>query len=136
MKTIARVLLLAMIPAFAACDDDGSGPELDVTGTYQLQTINGATLPFVLLQTGTTYRLEVLSGEITLNSNGTFTEEATVREDDNGTITTETQTVTGTYTQLNNAVSLRDTDGVTLTAAINGNTMTFIEDGVTLVYRR
>jgi hypothetical protein len=135
MKTIARLLLLAVVPVFAACDDDG-GPELNVEGTYQLQTVNNQALPFVLDQEGTIYLEELLSAAITLNANGTFTDIATVRTTDNGVVTTESQPDGGIYTQNNSVVSLHYQGGGTINTTVNGNTMTIVGPGLTFVFRK
>jgi hypothetical protein len=136
MKTIARVLLLAMIPAFAACDDDSSGPDLDVEGTYQLELVNNQPLPFVLDQQGTTFLAELTSAAITLNANGSFTDVATIRTTDNGVVTTESQPDGGIYTQNNSVVSLHYQGGGIINATVNGNTLTITGPGATFVFRK
>jgi hypothetical protein len=136
MKTIARVLLMAVVPALAACDDDGSGPDLNVEGTYQLQTVNNQPLPFVLDQEGTVFLEELVSAAITLNANGTFNDIATVRTTENGVVTTESQPDGGVYTQNNNVVSLHYQGGGTINTTVNGNTMTIVGPGLTFVFRK
>lgn len=141
MTKLLRIAVFALLPAagMAACsDDDGTGPETtaEVAGTYHLQTVNNAPLPFVLLTTGTTYTLELTAGFFTLNSNGTFSDSATLRETDAGDVSTDTQSDSGTFTVTNNTVRLRYPDGATLNATINGNTMTFVDQGITFVFQK
>jgi hypothetical protein len=88
-------LLLATSLLVAACSDS-SGPSGDsINGTYALRTVNGQNLPFPVLVIGTDFRLEVLSGSLTVNGNGTFSFQLTLRETELGTVDTETQTTTG-----------------------------------------
>ena len=63
---IARAwLALALLgPFFGACDS--TGPE-SITGTYQLTTVLGTTVPAVVIQFPD-YKLEILEGSATLNA--------------------------------------------------------------------
>ena len=140
LKALMRrflVLCLALLLPVAACgDDDGSGPSADVVGTFNLQTINGATVPAVVFQAGAD-RLEVVSGSITFNENRTFSAALTLREAVGGVANPpETETDTGTYTVSGNTVQLTAADGTTATATISGNTLTSNQQGFTLVYRK
>ena len=130
------VLCLALFLPLAACgDDDGVGPGADVVGTFNLQTINGAALPAVVLQIGAD-RIEITSGSIALNENRTFSAALTFRETVGGVVTTETETDSGTYTVSGNTVQLTAANGTVATATISGNTLTSNQQGFNLVYRK
>ena len=65
LKTLARAarlapatLLLAL--AAGACSSDSNGPDVSVVGTWQLQTVNGQALPYVVAQSGSD-KIEVTS---------------------------------------------------------------------------
>ena len=76
----ARILSLLAVPVLAlttACSgDDTTGVDLgvEIAGTYQLKTINGAGLPYSL-RDDTVEKIEVTMGAITLNADGTFRDE-------------------------------------------------------------
>lgn len=135
---LKTALHLLIVPMLIACgDDDGSGPDTaTVAGTYTLRTVNGQNLPFTIIQQ-TGYKLEVLSDEYTLNSNGTFTTVATFRETEGTTVTTSSDTYSGTWTVSGSNVSLSSAAAGIETAAFSGgNTMTFSGNGVSAVYRK
>jgi hypothetical protein len=85
----------------AGCGDStGPGGETNITGTYSLRTINGQTLPFPLVVVGTTYRLEVTAGSVTINANGTYTGSSTLREIQGTSTITQTESSSGTWTRI------------------------------------
>ena len=134
MRKLLAVLI--GIAIMAACGDSTGPSETNISGTYELQTINGQNLPFTLLIVGT-YQLEIAAGSVTINANGTYEESTTVREIDGSSTTTTTETSSGTWTRTNNAVTFVDgEDQTSLTGALSGSTLTFSEEGSTLVYQR
>ena len=134
------VALLALVAG--ACGDNG--PSNAHVGTYTLQTVNGANLPFTLVSTttgGATYKLEVTSASIKLSSNGTFEDDVTFREDDAGTVTTESFPDAGTYTLRGTSLSLRYSDGSTSGGSLSDGAITFTQSSgagetLTAVYRK
>ena len=119
MHTISRRLALLALGALTlfgtACgdDDDPAGPG-SITGTYTLSTINGQGLPRTVYEgddLGFYYKLEFMSGTLTLNSNGTFTDATTIRETEGDAAPeTRTETTNGTYTRNGNTLTLTDVD--------------------------
>ena len=79
IRFLRLALTLALTGIVAAGCDDSSGPGDDLDGNYSLRTINGAVLPFVLLQFGTQFKAEVTSGQLDLRNDGTFNETLTFR---------------------------------------------------------
>jgi len=71
------VVVTALLLTLGACDDSTAGPEGEV---YELETINGNALPGPYPDPmGCCTSFEVVAGELTLRSNGTLTQELTVR---------------------------------------------------------
>src|SRR5688572_18942651 len=94
--------------ALAACGSDSSGPDDGdgpFSGTYSLQTINGAALPYTVGEVDG-FKLEIVSDVFTFNENRSFRDITVVRETENGVPTTLTDTIDGTFVILNNTIQL------------------------------
>lgn len=140
--TAAAVTLLAV--GTSACGGDkATGPGGSIAGTYNLQTVNGAAPPVILLQIGA-YKLEVTAANLVVNSNNTFSSSSTYRETDAGTTTTSTSVCAGTYTRNGNSLTFTEPEtsnedcGGTYTGTwSNGNTLTVALDAeVQAVFRK
>ena len=133
-RTFAALTLIALV---AACGGDtATAPQAEVSGTYALSTINGSPMPFVLgpTQTGT---LSIVSGNVIVNANGTYSVGFTVRETAGAVSTDATDTGTGTWTRTNETIRFRDdADGTITSAQFASNTLTIVADGFTFVYRK
>ena len=137
MTRLLTTLALAAAVAVAGCSDDGSGPDDDETGTYELETIGGDPLPYVIVQIANTYKLEVLDGSITLRSNNTFETSGTLRETENGSSTTVTETDSGTYSLSGSTLILDfQDDEEPQTATLVGDRLTFTSEGLTFVFEK
>lgn len=129
---------LALTSALVGCgDDDGPSGSASIAGNYVLQSIDGDPVPSTIIQLPD-YLLEVTQGSLTVNANNTWSASVTFREDDDGTITVETDTDGGTYTRTNNSVSFTSTQGgVDAAGSISGSTLTVTdEDGFVYIFRR
>lgn len=128
--TLAAVLLVG-------CGSDG-GPTAPTTssiaGTWNLTTINGSPLPFAMQASNP--KVEVLSDQLVVNANGTFTETGQLRLTQGGTVVTQAVVGAGTYTLDGTAASFRWSDGSTGTATVSGKTATVAEGGYSYVYRQ
>lgn len=132
-----RLMLALGAVTLLACGGDSTGPGGSVAGTWELSTVNGAGLPFTLIQVATPpYRLEIMSDVIIANENGTWTGTTTFRENDNGTITTTSEPGNGTWSQGGANVTINYSDGTSSTATISGDRITFTESGLTAIYER
>jgi hypothetical protein len=122
--------------ALTACGSDGSTAPTpaSVAGTWNLTTINGSPLPFVLQALDP--KVEILSDQITASSNGTFSDTYQFRFTQGTTVTTQTATDVGTYTLNGTAVSFIFSDGSSATGTISGNTITVAESGFSSVYKK
>ena len=128
-----RKLFAAALLVLAACSDS-TGPNARL-GTYSLVSINGQDLPVVVgTISGTT--VEIISGEVTLNSNGTFTDRTDYRFTSNAGVDTDFEIATGTYSVNGNNVTFLTSDGDSYSMAISGQTLTQVEPGLTLIYER
>jgi hypothetical protein len=138
MNRIARVLTCFSLFVAASCggSDSTSPGTAGITGSYALQTVNGAPLPFTVLQIGSD-RIEVLNETVTLSDNGTFTQQGSLRITENGAVSTDSYTEAGSYTRNGTALNLVfGSDGTTGTGTISENTITVGISGVSLVYRK
>jgi len=117
-----------------ACGDSSTGL-VNVEGTYTLRSINGVTLPYVVLQTGTD-KVEVVDDVISLATNGTYTEVGHTRSTSNGQVSTDTGTDNGTYTTTGTSITLRSSDGTSTVGTVNSGTLTLVDQGLSAVFTR
>lgn len=133
-----RLMLALLAVSLLACGGgDSTGPGGNIVGTWELTTVNGSGLPFTLVQVATPpYRVEILGDVYVFADNGTWTGTTTIREDDNGTITTTTEPNNGTWSQGGANLTVTFSDGSTSPATISADRITFAEGGLTAVYER
>jgi len=67
-----RIALLLAVVALAACNNDSTSPNGSVVGSYSLRTVNGNPLPYTFSNGSV-----LVSDQLTLNANGTYTDVAT-----------------------------------------------------------
>src|SRR5687768_5471834 len=72
------VLGVALAAACGGDDETLAGPDDQVVGTYTLRTVAGRAVPVVLAEEEGV-KLEVVSGALTLNPNGTYAGTMTLR---------------------------------------------------------
>lgn len=132
-----RKIAIVMFALAAACGGDSStGPSASIAGTWTLQTINGAALPFIVAQTGAN-KVELLSDVVVISGTGSFTETTSVRTTTNGVPTTQSVADAGNYTLSGTAITIHfNSDGSTATGSWSGNTITTTDGGLALVYKR
>ena len=125
-----RVWLLMLA---VACTDEPTGAST-VTGAYTLRTINGAPPPFTVM-TGSAAGTIILDEVINLYYGFTFATTRHVRSSANTPV--ETQSETGRYSLQGTSITLRVNEtGRDRIAIGNGTVMTFIEQGVTMVFSK
>jgi hypothetical protein len=132
-----RNLALAALILAASCGGDSTAPTtVSVAGTWNLQTINGTALPYVLEQTGAD-KTEITSDVFNVASTGSFTQTTTVRFTQNGAVTTQSVADAGSYTVSGTAVNFTfNSDGSTGTGSLSGNTLTVTSSGFAFVYKK
>jgi hypothetical protein len=129
MRRLIAVLFAGLALTSTACGGgDSSGPP-SIAGTYTLQTVNNAPLPFTTSEDAT-YKAEILSWVVTLNANNTYSFVFRGRSTDNGVPTENTITSTGTYTVSGSTVDMFDSvDNSSLTATVSGGVLSIVIDG-------
>jgi hypothetical protein len=136
MRRFSRAwIAVAVLAAATACgsDDDSTSPIVGASGTWSLQSINGSALP-VTIGSGT-QAVSVIASTLTISSNGNYNEVVTLRPA--GASSNTTFTEIGTWSFTNGVVTFNDqTDGITYTGSVNGNTLTENTAGFVSVYAR
>ena len=144
-RTLATAALALLTLAAGACggDDDSTGPNGSIAGTYTLQTVNGSPPPITVFELGDD-KIEVTGASVVINENGTFSATSTVRETDAGQVTTSSSVCSGTYTRSGSTVTFTEPDsnnedcGGSYTGTwSNGNTLTIaFGPGLQAVFRK
>ena len=129
MRSLIAILLAALALTVTACGGGDSTGPASIAGTYNLQTVNNAPLPFTTSQDAT-YKAEILSWALTLNDNKSYSYVFRGQSTDNGQTTVNTITSNGTYTVTGLTVDMFDPgDNSHLAATVDGNALTIVVDG-------
>jgi hypothetical protein len=140
-KAVCAAALLGLLVACSS--DKATGPNASITGNYTLSTVNGSTLPAVLVQDATE-KDELTGGNVVLNADKTWSGNLALR----GTLLATGQVATlnapanGTYTNNNGAITLTETGATSqLVGTVGGGTLTVSGDlgtgaTVTLVFKQ
>lgn len=127
--------LCAIVVAIACGDATGPTPQ-SVSGTWNLQSVNGGSLPYTVLMTGSVTD-QVTAGLLIVEPDRTFSYATTFRSTANGQSTTLTATDSGTYSLSGDSVSfLFRGDGTTGSGLLNGDTVSLNAEGFSLVYTK
>lgn len=132
LKRIAAIALVLV----TACGGDSTSPVISVAGTWNLQTINGATLPFVVQQSGAN-KAEITADVLTVTSTGSFTQLTSTRTTVNGVATNGSAADAGSYTTNGNTATFHfNSDGSSGTAVFDEHTLTTVVVGTSFIYKR
>ena len=139
---MAAFALLTIGTTACGGGDKSTGPG-SLAGTYDLQSINGMTLPVTVYQEGS-YKVEVTDGSVTMNADNTFLGSTTIRESDAGGSSSSSVVCPGTYTRNGSAITFAespssddDCGGTYAGTWSNGNTITVtFAPGVQAVFRK
>lgn len=135
-----RLMLVLGAASLLGCgSSDLSGPEAaSAVGTWNLATINGAPLPFIVIdQASPPFRVELISDQFVVNADGTWTEVVSFRETDNGTVTFPPPELdTGTWTQSSSRLTVRFSDGTSVNVSVSATAITLAQGGVVSIYQR
>jgi len=136
-KHFVGIALAALAMSSVACADYVTGlGSYDISGSYELMTFNGSQVPTVVYSDGFEQR-EILQETFTIYSDGTYTDDYTLRIDNRTGSSQQTIRDFGTYQQNNTALQFRDsTRGDLFTGSVTGNTLTVSYLGDVYVYRR
>ena len=135
-RTIRRALVGSVVLVSVACLNDDLTGSSSINGTYQLRTINGSELPYVTSGSGAN-KTEMLDDQISFYEGGTYAASGHIRTTVNGQATDSPKTETGSYSFGLGAIIMRTSDNLReRRPQYNANTMTFVENGLTLVYKK
>ena len=126
-----------LVVALAACSDS-TGPDTDnLVGSYDLITVDGASLPVIVDQIGED-KAEITMGTVTLSEDGTFGDVTELRITEGGEVTTEVVSTQGTWTVSGSTVSFVPNDGSgSYSMTWDGQLrLTQLFQGFTLVYTK
>ncbi len=134
MRRLASLVLTGAL--LTACGDAFS-PE-GVSGLYILESINGSPLPFSRTQTPNGVRtLAITDGSVSLNANSTFSLSLTIGIPLDSTTATSTETDSGTFELVEpSTVRLTFSDGEIISSTLDGNRLTVIVEGDSLVFSK
>lgn len=138
-RPLATVALTVAVVAAIACGGSG-GPTTptpaSVAGTWNLQSVNGQGLPYILVQSGAN-KVEWTADQLLVGAGGTFTQTSTFRVTTNGQVATQTAGDAGTYTLTGtNVTFVFASDGSSGAGTLSGKTLTVSETGLSLVYEK
>ena len=127
----------ALAVALAACSDSTGPGTDDLVGSYDLITIDGASLPVIVDQIGED-KAEITMGTVTLDEDGIFGDVTEIRITEGGVVTTEVQSTQGNWTVSGSTVTFVPNDGSgNYSMTWNGQLrLTQLFQGFTLVYER
>lgn len=110
--------------------------QASLTGTWNLQSMNGTPLPFAISQFGGK-KVEIIADVLTITAPNTFAEVTTVRTTQNGTATTENITDRGTYTFDSLIVTfVFNSNGSNGLGTMSKSTLTVATSGVSFFYKK
>jgi hypothetical protein len=130
-----KLFAVLAVTALVACtgDDLVQVTGGDVTGTYNLTTINGAALPFLLQESGP--KVEVFSDSYVLQSAGKFTQSTSFRVTSGDTVSFETFPDSGVYAVQGSTIQLTFlSDSSIIVGTLAGGQLAFGAGGLTTVY--
>jgi hypothetical protein len=129
---------LLVLPLMLGCGTtDSTAPNNGaIAGTWDLRSVNGTNLPYVVPTSSTTSNA-ITTSVLTLSNDGTYNEVTTIEQHDGNTSSTTSVTELGTWSAVNGFVTFDDqTDGLSYTGSISGNTLTETYGSYTSVYSR
>ncbi len=81
MKHLLSYALVALTTVSAVgCRDLGTGPSASLAGTYTLRTLGGQQPPATLYYHGSSDHVEILSSQLTLREDGTYSDATRVQD--------------------------------------------------------
>ena len=131
-----RVVTAALIALSFACGESKVTDLHDIRGTWTLQTVNGAPLPYTTSGSGSN-KTELVANTLTLYEGSTYSEMTQVRTTVNGQATTSTTTRDASYAIVMGGLVFNNNEGLPArNATLSGHTLTFTEAGFTRVFAK
>lgn len=131
MKSIALLLLLLLC---ISCADQGPSGSSGVRGSYSLQSVNGASLPYIKSTGGV--KTEITGDVISLFEGSTYAEKIRFRAGTDGAMKEDSTLITGVYSEYGESISLNPNGGTYRVAIYSTNRLTFTVPGEVWVYRK
>jgi hypothetical protein len=139
---VMRHLLPAVMLFLAACGGDDplptQTPSVDAAfvGTWHLKRVNGDTLPYLMSQSAGS-KTELSSGYFATSPSGTFLSQMSSSTTGPTAITIHIDADGGTFTVSGNTATFRfSRTGTTVNGTFNHDTLTVIENGLSLALTR
>jgi hypothetical protein len=96
----------------AACTGGLTSTSVDLSaGVYNLVTVNGEALPFLLNFVDADNRFEVTAGSVTISADGSFLDSATFLLTQAGVASEQTDETVGTWSQSGSRITFTPNDG-------------------------
>jgi hypothetical protein len=137
MRRLTALVTLALATSLAACGSDkATNPADALTGQWDLTTVNGAPLPFVVRASNP--KIEILTDQMAWAPDGTFAETGTARyTDTTGAVIETPYKDAGRWTLDAGTISVQyASDGATMTGPVSGSSLTIAGFGLSQVYVR
>ena len=136
MRRFAALLAVVFVAACSSEIDTSTRPEA-IVGTYQLRSYGGQKLP-VLVSTDETAPMELLSGELVIEANKSWTESRVYRVTDGGVAQQIAFGSSGSWALLGEGAFMQFNDkvrGYQFTGMAAGGSVTLnLNDGATVIY--
>lgn len=136
MRRFVALLTLVLLSACNTEIDQSTSPS-SIVGTYELRTYGGRSVPTVV-STDAGGVTEVLSGELVIGADNTWSETRTYRLTSNGTSQTASFVYDGSWTYLRDEASMQfnlPSLAAQFTGTAAGGSVTLsLSDGNTVVY--
>ena len=134
MQRIIVVGLWAL--SLVSCRGDATGlAQFDVTGSYALESVNGAPLPWRLLRLGPA-TTEVTAGNLTLHQGTVCRVSLTLITTEDGASTTTDDSLDCQYSYSHGAISVSSPNGSVDTGLVTASTVSLRSDNTIFVFRR
>jgi hypothetical protein len=134
-KRLLAIASVSLVFGFVACADL-VGLGYDQEGQYDLETLNGFVLPTVVYQDASEQD-ELLTERFSIYSDGSYTDDYTLRISSSSGQSTQSFRDVGTYTRYSNQLQFVDgKTGDAFNGDISGRTLTITQNDDLYVYRR
>jgi hypothetical protein len=134
-KFLWAVLALVLVFSSACRSGGGTGPEDNTPGTYNLQTVDGKTLPFTL-EEESGFKAEVVSISYRLERGGVFSSKEVFRYTEEGKVRTEEELNDGNWVLQSGSINFTTKGGDQFTGQLKDGVITIKIEGYTLVFRK
>ncbi len=126
-------ILVAVL--LAGCYEEVGGPAPTIFGRYTLRSVDGEAVPVIMSQVPN-FKLEIMTGTITLNSDNTFKDSTDMRRTDGTVARIVTDVAQGSFVRTGDVIDLSSTRGEHYSMTVAERTLTQNLSGNILLYRK